>query len=80
MAPSKVTDLDILAIWNKMRARHTSKRRAPVRFKVGQHVRIGKEILKFAKGDEQTYNTEMLRMHSHATNSTTRIRVVGSAR
>jgi hypothetical protein len=38
--PSKVTNLDILAIRNKMRSRHSSIRRAPVRSRVGQHVRI----------------------------------------
>jgi hypothetical protein len=50
MAPSKVTDTDILKIWSKMRAKQTSVRRAPVKFKVGQHVRISKEKLKYAKG------------------------------
>ena len=39
MAP-KVTDSDILAIWNRMRSRHSAIRRASVRFSVGQHVRI----------------------------------------
>jgi transposase len=54
MAPSKVTDSDILKIWNKMRTRHSSIRRSPVKIKVGQHVRISKEKPKFANGGEQT--------------------------
>jgi hypothetical protein len=53
MAPSKVTDSDILKIWNKMWTRHSSIRSAPVKFKLGQHVRINKEKFKFAKGGEQ---------------------------
>ena len=53
MASSEVTDSDILAIWNRMLTRHTEIRRAAVRYSVGQHVRISKEKLKFAKGGEQ---------------------------
>ena len=33
-----------------------------VRFNVGQHVRISKEKLKFAKGGEQNYTTEIFRI------------------
>ena len=62
MAPSKVTDSDILAIWNKMRSTHSSIRRTAVRFSVGQNVRISKEKLKFAKGGEQNYTTEIFRI------------------
>ena len=53
MAASKVTDTDILAIWNRMRSRHSVIRSAAVRFSVGQHVRISKEKRTFAKGGEQ---------------------------
>ena len=62
MAPSKVTDSDILAIWKRMRSKHNAIRRAAVRFSVGQHVRISKEKLKFAKGGEQNYTTEVIRI------------------
>ena len=62
MAPSKVTDSDILAIWNRMRLRHSTICRAAVRFRVGQHVRISMEKLKFAKGGEQNYMTEIFRI------------------
>jgi hypothetical protein len=54
IVPSKVTDTDILKIWRKMRGKQTSVRRAPVKFKVGQHVQISKEKLKFAKGVNKT--------------------------
>jgi hypothetical protein len=61
MGPPKVTDSDILVIWNKMRARHSPIRRAPDKFKIG-HVRISKEKLKFAKGGEQNYTTEIFKI------------------
>ena len=53
MAPSKVTESEILAVWNRMRTLHTAMSIAAVRYSVGQHVRISKEKLKFAKGGEQ---------------------------
>ena len=62
MAPSKVTYTDILVIWNKKRFKHSSIRRASVTFIVGQHVRISNEKLKFAKGGEQNYTTEIFRI------------------
>ena len=62
MASSEVTESDILAIWNRMRTRHSTIRRAPVRYNVGHHVRISKEKLKFAKGGEQNYTTEIFRI------------------
>jgi hypothetical protein len=46
-----------------MRARHISIRSAPVKCKVGQHVRISKEKLKFAKGCQQNYTTEIFRVN-----------------
>jgi hypothetical protein len=46
-----------------MRNRHGSIRRAPVKFKVGQHVGFSKEKLKFAKGVEQNYTTEIFEIH-----------------
>ena len=62
IAPSKVTESDILAIWNRMRFRHSAIRSAAVRYIVGQHVRNSKEKLKFAKGSEQNYTTEIFRI------------------
>ena len=62
IAPSKVTDSGILAIWNKMRSKHNLIRRAADRFIIVQHVRISKEKLKFAKGGEQNYTTEIFKI------------------
>jgi hypothetical protein len=56
MAPGKVRDTDVLAIWNKMQTKaKRAKRLATLKFLVGQHVRISKEKVKFAKGGEQNY-------------------------
>jgi len=35
---------------------------AKVKFSVGQHVRISKEKMKFTKGGEQTFSTEIFRI------------------
>jgi len=32
------------------------------KFRAGQHVRISKEMMKFAKGGEQNFNTEILQI------------------
>jgi hypothetical protein len=63
MAPSKVGDSDILAICTKMRAIQSKIRRALAKFRAWQHVRISKQKLKFAKGGEQNYTTEILNVH-----------------
>jgi hypothetical protein len=52
MAPSKVSDRDILAIWKSLQQRGRRIRRAQVKFHVGQHVRISREKMIFAKGSE----------------------------
>ena len=62
MAPSKLTDSDILAIWSRMRSRHSAIRSAVAIYSVGQHVRISKEKFKFVKGGEQNYTTEIFRI------------------
>jgi hypothetical protein len=62
MAPSKVGDSDILAVWNKMRARQSKIKTALAKFSAGQQVRISKEKLKFAKGVEQNYTTEIFKI------------------
>jgi transposase InsO family protein len=63
MAPSNVGESDILAIWKKMRARQSKIKTAVAKFRAGQHVRISKEKLKFAKGGEQNYTTEIFKIH-----------------
>jgi len=50
IAPAQVTDFDILAIWKRMNERRGKIAIAQPRFRVGQHVRISKEKIKFAKG------------------------------
>ena len=55
MAPSAVTDEHVLDIWTRMKRKWSRARVGRVRFRVGQHVRISKEKMKFAKGSEQNY-------------------------
>jgi len=61
MAPSRVTDSDVLAIWKRM-IRRRRIREAKVKFSVAQHVRINKEKMNFAKGGEQNFSTEIFRI------------------
>jgi hypothetical protein len=63
MAPGNVRDTNVLAIWNKMQNKaKRAKRLATLKFRVGQHVRISKEKVKFAKGGEQNYTTEIFKV------------------
>jgi len=62
MASSRVSDSDILAIWKRMDEKRRSIRVYRARFHVGQHVRISKEKMKFAKGAEQNFSTEIFRV------------------
>ena len=61
MAPSRVTDSDVLVIWKGMNRRRRRIRVAKDKFSVVQHVRRSKEK-KFAKGGEQTFSTEIFRI------------------
>ena len=64
MAPSKVTDTDVLAIWKKMNKKNIRRvRTIRAKFKVGQHVRISKEKMKFKKGAEQNFSQEIFRIN-----------------
>ena len=58
MAPSRMTDLDVHAIWKRMEARRHSVRLAKVKIRVGQHVRISK----FTNGAKQNFSTEIFRI------------------
>jgi hypothetical protein len=62
MAPAQVTDSGILVIWQTINMRHSHVRTAKARFRVGQHVRISKQKMKFAKGGEQNNTTEIFRI------------------
>jgi len=62
MAPSRVTDSDILAIWKRMKEKRLRIRSDRAKFRAWQHVRISKEKMKFAKGGEQNFSTEIFRI------------------
>jgi hypothetical protein len=62
MAPAQVTDSDILAIWQRIYKRHSHSRISKPKFRMDQHVRISKQKMKFAKGGEQNYTTEIFRI------------------
>jgi hypothetical protein len=62
MALSKVSDRDILAIWKSAQQREQRIQRALVKFSVGQHVRISKKKMIFAKGSEQNFSTEIFKI------------------
>jgi len=70
MAPADVSDTDVLTIWDKMRGKaSTNQRLSKLKFRVGQHVRISKEKMKFAKGGAQNYTAEVFKVRKvvHAT-------------
>ena len=60
MAPARVTDSDFLGIWRRMNHKSSRVRTVKGKFRVGQHVRISKEKMKFAIGYEQNISTEIL--------------------
>ena len=62
MEPARVTDSDILAIWNRMNEKRRRVRTVMAKFKVGQHVRISKEKMQFANGYEQNLSTEIFQV------------------
>jgi len=58
-----VRDTDVLTIWNKIKGKaDRAQRLSKLKFRVGQHIRIGKEKVKFAKGGEQNYTTEIFKV------------------
>jgi len=62
MAPSGVTDSDILAIWKRMNEKSLRIRAVRAKFFDRQHVRISKEKIKFVKGGEQKFSTVIFRI------------------
>jgi hypothetical protein len=62
MAPAQVSDSDIYAIWEKMNEKRGRVPIAKPKHHVGQHVCISKENMKFAKGGEQNYTSEVFRI------------------
>jgi len=59
MPPSKVTPSNIYTVWRKVDSLRADIPQSRVKFKVGDLVRITKEKVKFAKGYEQTFSTEI---------------------
>jgi len=60
LAPSRVTDSDVLAISKRMEAKKRRVRVAKAAtFRVGQHVRISKEKMRIFKCTEQNFCTEV---------------------
>jgi hypothetical protein len=57
--PSKVNPTNIYSVWQRINARRSKIPQGVVKFKVGDHVRITKEKIKFAKGYGQTFSTEI---------------------
>jgi len=62
MPPAGVTDSNILTIWQRMNEKQGKIPIAQPKFCVGQHVHISKEKIKFPKGGEQNYTTEVFRI------------------
>jgi len=64
MVPSRVTDSDVLAIWQRMNKHIRRVRTISARFREGQHVRISKERMKFKKGAEENFSREIFRINN----------------
>ena len=62
MAPAKVIDLDVLAIGRRMNDKRNRVPTVRPKLRVGQTVRISKENMKFAKGFEHNFSTEIFRI------------------
>jgi hypothetical protein len=60
MAPAKVRDSDNLDIWRRMNNIKSCVEKT--KSSVGQHVRLSKEKMHFAKGAEQNFNTKFFRV------------------
>ena len=64
MVSSRVTNSDVLAIWKRMESQSRGRFRVakPATFRVGQHVRISKEKMRFGKAAKQNFITEIFRV------------------
>jgi len=62
IAPAIVTEKDVLAIWNRMNEKRSRMTVSKPKFRVGPHVSISKEKMKFAKGGKKNYTTEIFRI------------------
>jgi hypothetical protein len=57
MAPSKLTYSDVLVIWKRIKQQSSNIRTGKPKLQVGQHVRISKDKMRFAKGGDHHYTT-----------------------
>jgi hypothetical protein len=64
MAPSQVTESDVLSIWKRLYEKSERIQRVLPKFRVGQHVRINKEKMRFGKGAEQNYTKEIIKINN----------------
>jgi hypothetical protein len=62
IAPAEVRDSNVLDIWRRMNKKRHDDKITKAKFGVDQHVRISKEKMRFAKGAEQKYSTEIFRI------------------
>ena len=62
MSPSKVNPSNIYSVCQRMISLWANIPKGRVKFKVGDLVRITKEKVKFAKGYEETFSTEIFRV------------------
>jgi len=62
MAPSRVTKLNFLAKWKIIDAKRLGVRVAKTKFRVGQHMRTGKEKMMLAKIAEKNSGMEIRRI------------------
>ena len=62
MVPAAVTDKHVLEKWTRMNGRRSRVRVGRLKFNMGQHVRIRKEKMKFAKGSVHNFTDEVFRI------------------
>ena len=62
MASAALIAKHVLEIWTPMKDKRSRVRIGRVKFRLGQHVRISKEKIKFAKGSEHNYTEEIFRI------------------
>jgi hypothetical protein len=62
IAPSKVNSTNIYSVWQRVNSLKAKIPHGRAKFKVGDLVRITKAKVKFAKGYEQSFSTEVFRV------------------
>ena len=62
MAPSRLSYVDVLAMWHRMESKSCRVTVATAKFRVGQHMRITKKKMKFNKAVEHNFSTEIFKI------------------